>query len=234
LREEIGYLSPYLLPWPLTERSAIIDDFEERGFSSVVELPLTSSAAVALTERKLAEVTADSVLFLDNLKSLTIATPNGARTFERSIMQREDGHQKLGYISIGSAQPARTFSIWRCRMQVSNMPAEVQDSIRGLPGQWPKLKHAEIAVAVSDDQEPSPGKLSIFLPTALETGAALHINAPFFGDMSRTTISFDTEEEGAQAGGPTTSSYCIRLPYSASLQSRSIWLDGPFAKQRTS
>lgn len=54
LREEIGYLSPYLLPWPLTERSAIIDDFEERGFSSVVELPLTSSAAVALTERKLA------------------------------------------------------------------------------------------------------------------------------------------------------------------------------------
>ena len=32
---------------------------------------------------------------------------------------------------------------------------------------------------------------SIFLPTLLSTGGVTHINAPFFGDMSRTHISFD-------------------------------------------
>jgi len=201
LREEIGYLSPYLLPWPVTERSTTVDDFEERGFASVVELPLTSLAAVSLTERKLAEITADSMLFLDNLKALTITTPKGSRTFRRSIVQRAKGPRKLGKVSIGCEDSTRTFSVWRRKVQVSDMPEPVQESIRGLPGQWPKLERAEIAVAVSDDSEPTPGKLSIFLPTALETGAALHINAPFFGDMSRTTISFDTEEEGAQAGG---------------------------------
>jgi hypothetical protein len=201
LREEIGHLSPYLLPWPLTGRSNTADDFAERGFASVVELPLTSPTALALTERKLAEITADSVLFLDNLKSLTIATPKGARTFQRSILQRANGPRKLGQVSIRSEESTRIFLIWRRHVQVSDMPESVQDSIRGLPGQWPKLERAEIAVAVSDNREPLPGKLSIFLPTTLETGSALHINAPFFGDMSRTTISFDTDEEGAQAGG---------------------------------
>ena len=201
LREEIGYLSPYLLPWPLTERSTTVDDFEGRGFASVVALPLTSLAAVSLTGRKLAEITADSMLFLDNLKALTITTPKGSRTFRRSVVQRANGPRKLGKVSIGCEDSTRTFSVWRRKVQVSDMPEPVQESIRGLPGQWPKLERAEIAVAVSDDGEPTPGKLSIFLPTALETGAALHINAPFFGDMSRTTISFDTEEEGAQAGG---------------------------------
>lgn len=201
LREEIGYLSPYLLPWPLTGRSNTVDDLEDRGFASVVELPLSSPAAVALAERKLAEITADSALFLDNLKSLTIATPKGVRTFQRNILQPANGPRKLGKVSISCEQSTRTFSIWRRQVQVSDMAEPVQESIRSLPGQWPNLKRAEIAVAVSDDRQPVPGKLSIFLPTALETGAALHINAPFFGDMSRTTISFDTDEEGAQAGG---------------------------------
>ena len=201
LREEIGYLSPYLLPWPLTVRSTIVDDFEKRGFASVVALPLTSPAAASLTERKLAEITADSMLFLDNLKALTIATSKGSRTFRRSVVQRANGPRKLGKVSIACEDNTRIFSVWRRQLQVSDMPEPVQESIRGLPGQWPKLERAEVAVAVSDDREPTPGKLSIFLPTALETGAALHINAPFFGDMSRTTISFDTEEEGAQAGG---------------------------------
>lgn len=201
LREEIGYLSPYLLPWPQSARSPVVDDLEARGFASVLALPLLSPAAATLVERKLAEITADSMLFLDNLKALTITTPNSSRTFYRNALREATGPRGYGKISVSSDDTTNHYSVWRRALPVLDMPEAVQESIRGLPGHWPKLEQAEISVAVSDVREPTPGKLSIFLPTSLETGAALHISAPFFGDMSRTTISFDTETEGAQAGG---------------------------------
>lgn len=201
LREEISYLSPYLLPWPLSARNPAVFDFEARGFASVLALPLLSPAAASLVESKLAEINADAMIFLDKVKVLTIATPDGSRTFQRSILQEAAGPRGFGKISICSADTTKRYCVWRRRLGVSEMPDHVQESIRGLPGHWPKLEQAEISFAVSDDQEPTPGKLNIFLPTGLEAGAALQINAPFFGDMSRTTISFDTELEGTQAGG---------------------------------
>lgn len=201
LREEISYLSPYLLPWPQSARSPVVNELEARGFASVLALPLLSPAAATLVERKLAEITADSMLFLDNLKAMTITTPLGSRAFHRSILQEANGPRGFGKVSICSSESTRHYSVWRRELTVLDMPKAVQESILGLPGHWPKLARAEISISVSDDQEPTPGKLSIFLPTSLEAGAALHINAPFFGDMSRTTISFDTEAEGAQAGG---------------------------------
>lgn len=201
LREEIGYLSPYLLPWPQSARSPMVDDFEARGYASVLALPLLSATAATLVERKLAEITADSMLFLDNLKALTISTPNSSRAFHRRILQEAAGPRGFRKISISSGDITRHYSVWRRELAVLDMPEAVQESILGLPGHWPKLERAEISFAVSNDRETTPGKLSIFLPTSLETGAALHINAPFFGDMSRTTISFDTEAEGVQAGG---------------------------------
>lgn len=201
LREEIGHLSPYLLPWPISESGLAIDEFEANGFASVLVLPLLSSATTTLVERKLAEITADSVLFLDDLKSLTITTPNGSRTFRRSISQSATGSRGFGKVSICSDENIRNYCVWRRSLHVVDMPTPVQESIQGLPGHWPKLELAEISFAISDESDPGPGRLSIFLPTTLETGAAIHINAPFFGDMSRTTISFDKDAEGAQAGG---------------------------------
>lgn len=201
LREEIDYLSPYLLPWPQSARNPVVEDLEGRGFASVLALPLLSFTAATLAERKLTEIEADSMLFLDNLKSLTITTPSSSRSFFRNVLRKASGPRGFGKISISSGETSKHYSVWRRTLPVFDMPEAVQESIRILPGHWPKLERAEISVAVSDVREPTPGKLSIFLPTALETGAALHINAPFFGDMSRTTISFDTEVEGSQAGG---------------------------------
>lgn len=201
LRQEIGCLSPYLLPWPQAARSRVVDDFEARGFASVLALPLLSSAAASLVERKLAEIEADAMVFLDHLRSLTLITPKGSRSFERHTLREAGGPRGFGKISIRSDETARHYSVWRRELAVCDMPEAVQHSIRGLPGHWPKLERAEISFAVSDAPEPTPGKLSIFLPTILESGAALHINAPFFGDMSRTTISFDPRAEGSQAGG---------------------------------
>ena len=201
LREEVSYLSPYLLPWPHSVRNHVVDEFEAHGFASVLALPLLSPAAATLVERKLAEITADSMLFLEDLKALTISTPTGSREFHRTILKEATGPRGFGKLSISSSETTKHFSLWRHELAVLDMPEAVQESILGLPGHWPKLTRAEISIAVSDDSDPTPGKLSIFLPTSLETGAALHINAPFFGDMSRTTISFDTDAEGAQAGG---------------------------------
>ncbi len=119
LREEIGYLSPYLLPWPLTERGAVVEDFENRGFASVVALPLGSATAVSLVESRLAEISAESMLFLDNLKVLTIATPHGSRTFQRCVVQNAIGDPRSGQRLSSQSASVPSCAAFCCRVATS-------------------------------------------------------------------------------------------------------------------
>ena len=70
-----------------------------------------------------------------------------------------------------------------------------------LAGLW-FLRHATVSIAVPMVAVPEPGTFSIFLPTPLETGLATHVNAPFFGDMSRTHIDFGDAESAAESPAP--------------------------------
>ena len=85
----------------------------------------------------------------------------------------------------------------------------VQASITQLPGKWPLLRHATVSVAVPTVVVPEPGTFSIFLPTPLETGLAAHVNAPFFGDMSRTHIEFGNAEVGRREPGAVYNNYLL-------------------------
>lgn len=60
-----------------------------------------------------------------------------------------------------------------------------------MPGKWQELREARVSIAVRIGDEPDTGAFSVFLPTLLQTGSATHVNAPFFADMSRTSIDFE-------------------------------------------
>ena len=200
IRSQLGYLSPYLLPWPLQniERVDAINVLEAKGFATIVALPLKSATSAELVKRRLAEVNAHSLLFLDHLKELTLFVGGQSRTFTRRPERIPTGPRHYGEVAISSSELTMRFRTWRREIMVSDMPAGVRASILELPGLWPKLKKVEISLAVASSREPEPGQLSIFLPTKLESGAAVNVNAPFFGDMSRTLVNFGDATGGVQ------------------------------------
>ncbi|UWS78243.1 ATP-binding protein [Phaeobacter sp. G2] len=198
VKSQLSYLSPYLLPWPLVgvDRVQAITEFEELGFSTVVALPLKSSKSAKLVERRLKEIGGNSLLFLDRLQELTLSLPDCKQVFKRTPKSEPDVPRHYSKIKITSREETREFRTWRREIGVADMPEAVRASIQELPGQWPKLTKVEITLAVGACETPAPGQLSIFLPTKLESGASIHVNAPFFGDMSRTLINFgDVSEE---------------------------------------
>ena len=200
VRNQLAYLSPYLLPHPLrsADRENAIDDFEAEGFATVVALPLKSSVSARLVERRLSEIDSHSLLFLNKLEALTLSTPGETRLLSRKPKRPAEGFRHYSEIRITSSESSQHFRTWRREISVADMPAIVRESILGLPGQWPKLKTVEITLAVGSSQTPTPGQLSIFLPTTLASGASVNINAPFFGDMSRTEINFGGLSEDAE------------------------------------
>ncbi len=200
VRSQLTYLSPYLLPYPLrsVDRESAIDDLEADGFATVVALPLKSLASARLVERRLSEIDARSLLFLDRLKALTLSIPGNTRNLSRKPERPAEGSRHYSEIRIKSSENTQRFRTWRREISVADMPDDVRASILGLPGQWPKLKKVEITLAVGSSETPTPGQLSIFLPTMLGSGASVNVNAPFFGDMSRTEINFGQLSEDAE------------------------------------
>jgi len=66
-----------------------------------------------------------------------------------------------------------------------------------------------VSIAVPVVDSPVPGTLSIFLPTSLETGCSAHVNAPFFGDMSRTQVDFGTGDVRAEAASTVYNDFLL-------------------------
>lgn len=203
LLTEIGQLSPYLLPWPLDEheRTDVLSEFERMGFSTVLALPLINDSSVRLVEQKLSDLEDESVLFLKDIRSLTLSVDDEARTVFRSNVRAPELPRLMGEIAISCESQTRKFRTWSRALLVDDMPDAVRESIAALPGHWPSIAKAEMTIAVGSQEELGPGHLSIFLPTRLQAGASLYINAPFFGDMSRTSISFSNSSDDLQAGG---------------------------------
>jgi len=211
VRLQLGYLSPYLLPWPLqaSERVEAINDLEACGFATIVALPLKSLASAELVKQRLREINSDSLLFLDCLQQLTLSVDGDNRTFRRRPERPPVGPRHYAEIRIENSEQVQRFRTWRREIMVADMPEAVRASILELPGQWPKIKKVEITLATSNSCSPEAGQLSIFLPTKLESGAAVNINAPFFGDMSRTLINFGDATGGVQ-GDAIYNDYLLR------------------------
>lgn len=197
---ELRFLSPYLLPEPINDqdKTPLVRQFEEKGFATVVRLPFTTEKARDLTLKNIEELDENTVLFLNKAKSLWIETPGTKRYVTRKIRpfpEKGDAQEididvivdETGYTN------TKRYWLWEWLVGGEENPEEAEEiceAVSSLPGKWPKVRKAEVALAVRVGESPEKGLISIFLPTEQSSGAACHLNAPFYGDISRTEVDF--------------------------------------------
>jgi hypothetical protein len=203
LTRELSYLSPYLLPFP-SDRQAdniVVADFERRGFATLICLPLKTADALALVRDKLEKLDDGALLFLDKTSSIVLDTGVYRRELSREQKLRPGSHNgREVTISNLENQSIRKYWVWTHEIALRDQDQHVQTAVQQLPGKWPDLREAAVSIGVRLGEEPEKGELSIFLPTLLGSGCATHINAPFFGDMSRTHIDFGTNNNLSSGG----------------------------------
>ena len=213
LWQEMRYLSPYTLPVPAdsdVERIGVAQ-LEGDGYATVIRLPLKSDAARTMVVEKIEAVTADDLLFLDKLTAVVLDSRLRRRVLHRQrLLPLEPSHRSLEVVvGDGTETESCRYRVWQRTIHVKDASEEVRAAIDQLPGKWPSLRTATIAVAVPVLDKPERGRLSIFLPTPLESGCSAHIHAPFFGDMSRTHIDFGEESGEGQSPGATFNKFLM-------------------------
>lgn len=193
LAAETRFLSPYLLPVPRHQvQSAAVEALEAKGFMSVIRLPLKSDAATKLVREHMTQLSPTTLLFLERVRALELA---GAATSDR-VIRRETtrGADALARRTVrlydGQADP-HDYEVWTRQLHIADTSEEFRAAVKALPGRWPEIEDVSVSIAVRKADVPEAGVFSIYLPTGIPTGSAVHINAPFFGNMSRTDISFN-------------------------------------------
>lgn len=193
LAAETRFLSPYLLPVPRRQvQSGAVKALEAKGFMSVIRLPLKSDAATNLVREHMAQLNPATLLFLERVQALELA---GAAPSDR-VIRRETTPgtgalaRRTVRLSDGQAD-SRDYEVWTRKLHIADTNEEFRAAVKALPGRWPEIEDVSVSVAVRKADLPEVGVFSIYLPTGVPTGAAVHINAPFFGNMSRTDISFN-------------------------------------------
>ncbi|PVY69419.1 histidine kinase/DNA gyrase B/HSP90-like ATPase [Cupriavidus alkaliphilus] len=192
LPSQIGLLSPYLLPVPLDGLpSARVQALEAHGFSTVIRLKLKSSDLASAIRTRMAELDAKTVLFLEKFTSLVVDDGIRARAFNRRIEAYGAKYSGQRVIIQANEEEPHSYACWRAPMKVSQASSAFKAAVAKLPGKWPEIENISVSIAVRLGEEPDDGRFSIFLPTRVATGSAVHVNAPFFGDLSRTSIDFE-------------------------------------------
>ena len=207
--EAQGFLSPYLLPLPLTDTRPEVESLMDAGHVSVVRLPLdggsagTSQEALQSVKDQLQGLDARSMVFLPHLEELVIDVDDERRILERIIdreaelsnCQRTRHHQLL----VGHSGPTpdetttRQFQIWTRPIGGDDDPEQaerIRTVVQHLPNRWPKVRQVTVGIAVEESATPQQGVFVIFLPTEMTTGTGAYINAPFYSSLDRRQINF--------------------------------------------
>ena len=215
LARELTYLSPYLLPFPSDSREGetCVAEFERRGFATLIRFPLKNPSALALVREKLRGVDDSALLFLEKSSSLVLDSGDQRRELSRHQVARHISFRNGREVRISEERTGRVdcYWVWTRDIALTDAPESVRAAVQQLPGKWPQLQEASVSIGVRLGEVPEPGALSIFLPTLLETGCATHINAPFFGDMSRTHIDFGAEDDQGSSNGAIYNRFLLPL-----------------------
>ena len=203
LRQELAFLSPYTLPVPMDTQEATpkIEDFEKRGFSTVIRLPFLSDRAREIAANKLEEMNESTAIFLQRVNVFRLVSNNLDRCYQREQTFRENDPEGGFKVQITTGRPeaeeepdlCSRYWLWTKTIggaENSEEREEIQAAVADLPGKWPEVDEATVEIAIQMGDVPDDGVLNIYLPTQVPTGCAAHFSAPFFGDMSRTDIDF--------------------------------------------
>ncbi len=203
LRKELDLLSPYVLPIPMDSQPAAskVADFEQRGFSTVIRLPLLNRDAREIVINKMEEMNGSTAIFLQRVNVLRFASENHDRCYQRKQIRRDDDPEEGFEVKIttdsseteGRHDQYRRYWLWKRTVggeENPNEQEEIQSAVTGLPGKWPEVDEATVEIVVQVGNAPDDGVFNIYLPTQVPSGCAAHLSAPFFGDMSRTDIDF--------------------------------------------
>jgi hypothetical protein len=202
--EELAFLSPYAMPIPLDVlmKPLKVCDFEERGFSTVIRLPFYSQNAQTLAIDKLEDMDDRTVIFLHRLNELKLICNNQERAYHRDQWKLKGDVENGNKIKVitkkntdleTDSNPTSRYWLWEKSIGGNENVDEtetIQAAVSGLPGKWPEVDQATIAIAIKIGSAPENGTLNIFLPTEVPSGCSVYFSAPFFGDMSRTYIDF--------------------------------------------
>lgn len=197
---ELRFLSPYLLPEPVNKQDKThwVRHFEAKGFATVIRLPFSSEKARNLTLGKVEVLDENTILFLKNARSLWVETPSTKRFVTKKnqpLPGLGDAQQIDIDVLVDEVDEADTKQYWLWKWMIGGTEnpeeaEEIREAVSNLPGKWPKVRKAEVALSVRIGESPEKGLISIFLPTEQASGAACHLSAPFYGDISRTEVDF--------------------------------------------
>ena len=205
ISKELTFLSPYALPLPAESDMVTprIVDFDKRGFSTVIRLPLLSKDIYEIVRKKMEGMDESTVIFLQRLNVLRLVYDDVEKCYYREQKLRKKDKAVGFEVRITSGiqdmeainkDATSRYWLWARKIGGVENPKErekIQNAVGNLPGKWPTVKKATVAIAVRVGEAPEHGILNIYLPTDVSSGCSAHFSAPFYGDMSRTHVDFE-------------------------------------------
>ncbi|OZI28671.1 hypothetical protein CEG14_22225 [Bordetella genomosp. 1] len=217
----------YLVPVhvPVSEQTEEVRRLAERGYATVVCLPLASPREVDLAERQVAALADAEVpvqLFLDRLASLEISIVQSGSEVKRASLSRRvesllgdpSSSIRMQRVKLGDGS---TFLIASQTLEKGAVLAAVERSIPAAPPlkRWLAWKgDAVVSIAVCLDKAIAP-RLYNFLPMDDHAVSPMagNIDAPFFADIDRRTIKGDLplNQLLIEAAADTAAKACLAI-----------------------
>ncbi|WPB86385.1 ATP-binding protein [Sediminicoccus rosea] len=196
----------YLVPVVVEEQSEEVLRLAQRGYATVVCLPLTSARAVDLARKQVAAVLEEAAplqLFLDRLASLDVAVVTSGQLTQRKRLSRHveavpaSGLPPNFRMEKVTLDARNAFLIVRQTLPKDAVLSAVRDSIPAAPPlkRWLDWK-GDAVVSVAVPLGPTPlaqPRCFNFLPMDKQAVSPMagHIDAPFFADIDRRSIKPD-------------------------------------------
>ncbi|MEA3318418.1 MAG: ATP-binding protein [Bacillota bacterium] len=191
LQQEIEKLSPYQLPIPNKTQDEWIYYFGEKGYSTVVQLPLDSKKAIRKVVNALENLDAKTLLFLPKLAEVHFIHIVKDRQKEWKFTKSCEGEAEFQQVTLfeDGQESARYFlSSEKLTLGSDGFTEALLASADNMPSQWLTLKEATVSIAIEQNASIPVGLFYIYFPTEKTTELPLCLNGPFFGDMSRKHI----------------------------------------------
>jgi len=140
-------------------------------------------------------------LFLDLVAKLSVINNSNSIIFSRKQFVLSDSGSSGDEIIIHSQSltdgnetiSKARYLQWTREIGGGSQKSETEtivNAVRDLPGKWPKIREATIALAILIGVADFPGNLNIYFPADVHSGSSAHLSASFFVDMSRTFVDF--------------------------------------------